>query len=172
MKIYEIEIELNEIKPRVWRKFILEGMATLDMLHLTIQGAMGWRNCHIYEFNINGQVYGDDVNRMPTVSEVLQKDTMFTYIYDFGDNWVHRVKVTELRERTRYDAYHKCIAGEKACPPEDCGGVFGYYDLIKILSNKSHPEYKLNRKWAGGFNPDVFSVTQASAMISALLALR
>lgn len=171
MKVYEIEIELIDVQPRVWRKVIIEEAANLFTLHLTIQGAMGWLNYHLHKFEINGNVYEATTDSMDFVSDVLKNGMTFTYCYDFGDNWLHKLTVTNVREQTQYDTYQKCIGGQRACPPEDSGGVHGYAKLLKILKNKTHPEYKSMKQWAGAFHPEVFSATQASALISALLAL-
>ncbi len=171
MKVYEIEIELSGIKPRIWRKVIIEETATLDMLHLTIQGAMGWLNYHSYDFNIDGQVFNELTETRPVMSDILKRGETFEYRYDMGDDWLHQLKVTEVRDHTRFDTYQKCTAGEQACPPEDCGGIPGYEQLCKILRNNNHPEHSSMKKWAGAFDPEIFSVTQASAMISALLVL-
>ena len=171
MKVYEIEIELTGIEPRIWRKVIIEETATLEMLHLTIQGAMGWLNYHVHDFHHGGEIYDEFTESTLVVSDILRKGSAFEYHYDMGDGWVHLLKVTTIREHTRFDTYQKCIAGERACPPEDCGGVPGYEELCQALKDESHPEHKSMKQWAGAFDPEVFSITQASAMISALLAL-
>ena len=172
MKVYEIEIELSGIEPRIWRKVIIEETATLDKLHLTIQGAMGWLNYHLHEFEVSGTVYDETTDISPTISEIFKKGMTFDYCYDLGDNWFHKLTVTKIRDEEQpHDIYHKCIAGERACPPEDSGGVPGYERLVTVLNDKTDPEYKSMKHWAGGFDPDVFSVTQASALICALLAM-
>lgn len=171
MKVYEIEIELTGLKPLIWRKFIIPETATFDMLHLTIQGAMGWLNCHLYEFELGEVVYDNTNCASSTIAEVLIQGVPFYYRYDFGDNWYHKLLVTKTRKVQKpYDLFHKCIDGERACPPEDAGGVLGYEHLVSILKDKTNSEYKSMRQWAGGFDPDTFSVTQASALICSLLS--
>lgn len=172
MKVYEIEIELTGIEPRIWRKVIIEETATLDMLHLTIQGAMGWLNYHLHEFEVGETVYDGTTDKSLALSAILKNGMTFGYCYDQGDNWLHKLTVTNIREEEQpHDLYHKCIGGERACPPEDAGGVPGYERLVSVLKDKSDPEHKSIRQWAGGFNPDIFSLTQASALICALRAL-
>lgn len=171
MKIYEIEIELAGIEPRIWRKVILEESATLEMLHLTIQGAMGWMNYHLYEFEINGKVYDETRSRQPDLSKYLKAGTNFTYRYDMGDDWLHKLAVTDVRDHTRFDTYQKCLGGARACPPEDCGGIPGFQQLCLALRDETHEDHASAKEWTGAYDPDVFSPSQASALISALLAL-
>jgi len=172
MKVYEIEIELAGIEPRIWRKVIIEETAPLDMLHLTIQGAMGWLNYHLHEFEIGETIYDETTDVSPVLSTILKKGMTFSYCYDLGDSWLHKLTVTKIREEEQpHDLYHKCIGGAKACPPEDTGGVPGYERLVSVLKNKSDSDHKSMKHWAGGFDPDIFSVTQASALICALRAL-
>lgn len=92
------------------------------------------------------------------ISELIKsKGQKFSYLYDFGDNWKHLIVVEKILEKDS-GKYPVCIAGERACPPEDCGGIFGYYEMLKILLNKNHPEYKHWKEWAGKFDPEEFDL--------------
>jgi hypothetical protein len=106
------------------------------------------------------------------LEDLLAEGTEFLYVYDFGDDWRHRIDVEELREsRDRRETSPKCTAGNRACPPEDCGGSYGYPDFLDALANPSHPEHTDIKEWAGEFQPETFSTAQSSALIAAILAL-
>jgi hypothetical protein len=156
---YQFKITLEGTKPTVWRRLRVPNDFTFGDLHVAIQVAMGWTDSHLYSFNKPGSsefigyvdsLDGEDADFEDAeeigISEVFEKvqDAMI-YIYDFGDNWEHMVVLEEIVNDNLAMPY--CITGESACPPEDCGGIFGYQELLKILKNPKSKEYKSMREW-------------------------
>ena len=110
---------------------------------------MGWRDCHLHAFDIDGQQYGDrhttddvaDENRL-TLNGLLKSGiARFGYTYDFGDNWEHTVAIEKIQPAANGTSYPACVAGKRNCPPEDCGGSWGYQHLVAVLADPGHPEY-------------------------------
>lgn len=172
----QLKISLKNSTPPIWRRVLVKSSITFFELHYTIQIAMGWGNFHLYEFKIGNYRIGiiDDDFYDPesgttetidakeiTLDEVLSKGEVksFSYEYDFGDGWIHSIEVEKTLPLDPDKYYPVCIKGKLACPPEDCGGLYGYYNLLEIISNKKHPEYKDMVEWMGGrFDPNEFEV--------------
>lgn len=164
-QIYTFHISLPDTDPLVWRRVLVPGIFTLEALHSVFQFAMGWQMSHLYDFKIDGKRYSDpdEFDRVPvksvasTIAATVTDQMSFIYNYDFGDDWRHVVKVEEIAERKEGVNYPICIAGENACPPEDCHGVPGYSELKKIISSPKHPEHQEMMQWLGGyFDPKTF----------------
>ncbi len=171
--IYELEITLREITPRIWRRFAVPGHITLATLHEIIQVVMGWENCHLHEFRIGKDHYGIPDPEMEgdfglktlnekkfKLSDVLGgKGTKFKYEYDFGDGWIHELKVVKIGPPDPNIRYPVCLAGERACPPEDCGSIPGYERLLEIIADPQNEEYEEMMDWLGGdFDPEEFHI--------------
>ena len=182
-QIIRLKITLNEIEPEIWRRVVVPSSLTLTELHAVIQGAMGWQDCHLHMYEIDGRSYeipepGESGildesldERAHQLEGLLAEGMEFLYIYDFGDDWCHRIDVEELREAGDRETRPICAAGNRACPPEDCGGAFGYPEFLDALANPSHPDHAHIKEWAGEFEPEAFSTTQANALIAAILTL-
>ena len=167
--IYQLKIALKDIRPPIWRRVLVPGDVSLATLHRIIQAVMGWADYHLHEFAIGDVNYGPPSpsdwypakdERKATLSQVAPKEGMkFTYTYDFGDGWEHVITV-EKRLPPDPDAHYPvCIAGKRACPPEDCGGVWGYANLLEIIQNPRHEEYEEMMEWLGGeFDPAAFDL--------------
>ena len=173
-KIYVLRIELKEIKPVIWRTFIVPSDITLDRLHDIIQIVMGFNDSHLHEFRIDGIKYTEEPESeyMEEDDEILEeglfalnkllklKDAAFEYLYDFGDYWSHTV----ILERTNYKLKQyeppvMCLSGKRACPPDDVGGVRGYKNFCSIMADKSHPEHKEYKTWFGSlYNPEFLDI--------------
>ncbi len=138
---------------------------------------MGWTNSHLYEFEIHGQRFTDletwepfDDEDDPGDTELvrlrdlhLKEGANFTYLYDFGDSWLHDVLIEERFPVPKDQKLPCCIAGARACPPEDCGGAPGYFELLKALHDPRHPEHESYRVWVGGvFDPEKFDLRKAN----------
>ena len=159
-QVYQLKISLKGITPMIWRRVLVDDL-TLDDLHEVIQYSMGWEDYHLYEFKINGKSYmiqeenSFDMEKTidpMTVSlhEVIREEKqLFEYTYDFGDAWEHKVVVEKILERVPKINYPICLDGKQNCPPEDCGGIWGYSELLEIMANKKHPEYKNMLDWLG-----------------------
>ena len=171
--IYELEVTLREIKPPIWRRFQVPGSLTLAQLHDALQIIMGWTDSHLHRFIINGQEFG-----RPDYEERFEDDTplrderrvrlarlfpmvpaAFLYEYDYGDGWQHVIVVESFLSASPGVHYPLCVEGERACPPEDVGGAYGYEELLAVLADPEHEEYDAMRMWAGeNYNPEAFDV--------------
>ena len=171
-KIYQIKVGLLETNPIVWRRFLVPSSVTLHRLHLILQCVMGWGNYHLYRFQHGKNEYGepDPENELYELSFINSSRTklgdivtaersLFLYEYDFGDRWEHHLLVERISEREDNKRYPLCLDGENACPPEDCGGPYGYAETLKIIQNPAHEEYNSTKTWLGeGFNPEKFDI--------------
>ncbi|CAN5280763.1 hypothetical protein BH24ACT9_BH24ACT9_18810 [soil metagenome] len=174
---YRIKITLTGVKPPVWRRVVLPGAWHLGKVHDAVQTAMGWTNSHLHEFDRDGLRWGQpdpdwdgaEVRREETarLHEVLPTlGDKITYTYDFGDDWRHVLLVEELLAPARTAT---CVAGRGACPPEDCGGPWGYAELLASLADPQHPEHRERLDWVGGpIDPEAFDPTQASEALRGL----
>ena len=171
---YQFKIQLKNIsKPPVWRKVVVSSETTFSMFHSIIQLAMGWYDIHLYSFSPSGYgstpwIEGDDdladlgidddslSSSELKLSDIFKtKGQTFTYIYDFGDDWEHKITLEEI-DKTNSSAIPRLIDGKGACPPEDCGGAWGYENLKKVLADKSHPEHKEMKEWLYGYDEDEY----------------
>lgn len=166
-KVFEFTITLLNTHPIISRKVLVHDFIELNDLHMVIQMAMGWENRHLYVFEIDKKTYSDSEssfemkNTLDTegveLSDALGKTKNFKYIYDFGDDWVHEIKISNILEHDPRLSYPVCIGGENACPPEDCGGIHGFERLKSILSGKESEEKDEMLTWVGGYyNPNTF----------------
>lgn len=165
--VFQLKISLAHVKPAVWRRIVVAASDTLADLHMVIQDAMGWYDSHLHMFFIDGAEYGVrdehgdfdvlDENRYK-LSRVLSEGQKFRYVYDFGDDWVHEIKVEKVRAAGKDEVLPACLAGKNACPPEDCGGPYGYPELIAALSNPEHESHDELSEWAGEFDPMAFDL--------------
>jgi hypothetical protein len=149
------------------------GDANLGWLHAVIQVAMGWTNSHLHQFIVGKRLYSDpsfeldefeddprllDANKTAIDEIAPRAKSAFVYEYDFGDSWDHRITVERILDPDPTAArFAQCLDGERACPPEDCGGVWGYGDLLEVIMDPKHEEYESMMEWLGGkFNPEAF----------------
>lgn len=169
--IYQIKVTLNDSKPPIWRRFLVGDNVTLAKLHDIVQTVMGWTNSHLHHFIINDEFYGelfdDDFGDMGTKDEtrfklnqfIGGKGFKFRYEYDFGDSWLHDLVVENILPAEKGVRYPVCVAGKRACPPEDVGGVWGYEDFLKAISDPGHPEHEEMLEWVGvKFDPERFNL--------------
>lgn len=167
--IAQIKIKLLGVsKPPVWRRVQLRADTPLDQLHEIIQAALGWQNCHLHVFSFGEEEFGDpdpdlelDFNdeSQVTLDELADIGTRFRYTYDFGDDWEHEILLENLLDADPDTRYPVLIAAKGACPPEDCGGHFGYANLREILADPSHDEHQQMLDWLGLQNANAFDPT-------------
>jgi hypothetical protein len=178
--VYQLRIVLREISPPIFRILQIKGNATLGKLHDYIQGVMGWEDCHMHEFKIKGQRYRSyeqiyveidepDMHdeRECRIKKLLQEGDAFVYLYDYGDCWEHEITVEKIIPPEEGVHYPICNYGERACPPEDCGGEIGYEELLEILNDPEHEEHEHYSEWAGeDFDPEKFDLKSTNQLLS------
>jgi hypothetical protein len=173
-RIYQLKITLKGIEPPIWRRIQVRD-CTLDRLHEHIQLAMGWQNCHLYEFKIDAGRFGD-----PRVIEDCEdlgdatvlhleefvpengKRFRFHYEYDFGDCWEHEVLFEGCLRASQGVRYPLCLEGERACPPEDVGGTTGYRRYVKAMADPEDEEHKEYLGWRGPYDPERFDAQKTT----------
>ena len=180
---YQFRVVLQGTDPSIWRRFIVPSEITLHRLHLTLQEVMGWTNSHLYRFKISTKEYGEpdfdnefngldfkDSRRTKLDRLGINIGDMFLYEYDFGDSWIHELFVENIVKPEPDQQLPVCLAGERACPPEDCGGPFGYAELLEIISNPDHEEYQDKMTWLGDeFCPALFSIEKVNQNLGTIL---
>jgi hypothetical protein len=177
-EVFQFKITLLKSQPPIWRRIQVED-CTLDKLHEHIQTAMGWTNSHLHQFHMGEQRYADPMLMEESFEEFSYRDSTttklsdilpktgkrfpFVYEYDFGDSWHHEV-LFEGRAATEPKVkYPLCLEGERACPPEDVGGVWGYTDFVEAIQDRGHERHKEFLEWIGGkFNPEAFDPAAAT----------
>jgi len=152
--LYQLKIRLEHSEPPVWRTLQVLGQTTLEDLHDMFQVVMGWKNENPFQFIIDEHYYADsdlgtgqnriDASQVTLGSLIKRGKSTFVYEYDLSDGWEHEVEVEKIRPVSQEESFHLplCLAGENACPPEDCGGIFGYYELLSLLKDPEHPAYQ------------------------------
>jgi len=174
--VHQFKVTLLEIEPRIWRRLLVPASYSFWDLHVAIQDSMGWLDYHLHLFRVTNPETGelqeigipdddpfeDDVVCMPgweiPVADYFQKaGTRAQYLYDFGDDWQHEVELEAILERVPKKKYPICADGARACPPEDCGGVPGYEDFLRIIADPTDEEYESMRRWLGRpYDPNAF----------------
>jgi Plasmid pRiA4b ORF-3-like protein len=181
--IYQLKVTLRGTDPAIWRRLLVPREISLRDLHEVLQVAMGWESYHLYEFKVGKRYYGEpepkswalqgfaspteNAGRVRLSDVAPNARATFTYVYDMGDSWSHEVKVEKLVAREPEARYPKCLGGERACPPEDCGGVWGYADLLTALDAPDDPESAELLEWAGPFDPEKFDLDAVNARLAA-----
>jgi hypothetical protein len=154
-QVFRLRIELDQTEPLVWRRIEVIASSTFWDLHVAIQDAFGWLDYHLYEFEVDAIKIGvpDELAEEAIVpswtvplSKYLGKVRTLSYLYDFGDDWHHTVHLEEVRKADE-GSYPRCLAGENATPPEDCGGIHGFKELKKALTKPKTAKYRDIRDW-------------------------
>jgi hypothetical protein len=171
-EIVTIRVELCDSDPPIWREVEVPTSVTLKVLNDIIQIVMGWTNSHLWEFTIGKKQYGlpadEDWRDKPLISaagarlrDVLQPPkTTINYLYDFGDSWEHLLTVTGLRQGSPGLLYPRYLGGERNGPPEDCGGIPGFYAALEARADPSHPDHDEVAEWLGEYDPDLIDELQ------------
>lgn len=168
-KTFQFKIQIKGItKPPVWRRVKIPSYYTFEDMHEIIQSAFAWESYHLYSFSPTGygsypviqeikegiedfsfSGFDDPIDAKETIlAEIfVEEGQKYTYIYDFGDDWIHKITLEKIIEEASEKPV--CLAGKGKCPPEDCGGIWGYEQLKETLSDKSHPEYEEYKEWLG-----------------------
>jgi hypothetical protein len=172
--LFQFKIALLGIKPPIWRRIQVHD-CTLDKLHEHIQTAMGWTNSHLHIFDIKGKSYGDPdlledefeytdstTTMLSGVLPKTRKRLAIKYSYDFGDSWEHEVLFEGCPPMEKNAKYPVCLEGERACPPEDVGGVWGYQEFLAAIADPKHEQHRELLRWCGKFSPDKFDAEEAT----------
>jgi hypothetical protein len=176
-KAVTLRIRLDGISPPIWRRIVVPGSIPLDGLHALIQAAMGWTDSHLHMFVFGRRRYtlpvdpeeddgSLDERRYSLEQLAARKGDKFAYTYDFGDDWHHTLTVQKVEE-VDGAVEAACTGGARACPPEDCGGPYGYLDLLDAVSDPKHPMHAEMSDWAGEIDAEAFDVAMANASVQA-----
>lgn len=160
-QIYQLKININDSKPSIWRRILVYSDTLMPDLHRIIQTTMGWDNYHLHQFVHGNKFYAppseDETDEFDAVdyqkvklSSLLKKEKdKMEYEYDFNDGWEHIIELEKITDIDTNKRYPICIEGEQKCPPEDCGGIWGYMEMLDILKDKTHEGYEQCLEWVG-----------------------
>lgn len=161
LDVIQIKISLKDSSPLIWRRLQVPATQPLRGLHRIIQASFLWRSTHLYVFNVNGTEYGDpefDAGEMgwyndqtKRLCQIAKSTNIFTYTYDFGDNWVHEIEIEDILSSEKGIKYPICIDGEEDSPLDDIGSLSGHYKMLEALENPKHPEHEDYSSWVGEF---------------------
>jgi hypothetical protein len=183
--VWRLKITLLHLDPPIWRRFTVPDSITLARLHEVIQIVMGWTNSHLHAFDVGKQRYerinprdniggfgrpSRDERKFTLASLGLRARSKFRYEYDFGDGWLHELVLEKILPADT--AAFVCEDGEYACPPEDCGGPFGYPEVLAAAHDPQHPDHEHVSLWLAGFDPFAFSSARISRGLSRLAKKR
>lgn len=175
--VYQFKVTLVGSKPPIWRRIQVED-CTLDKLHEHIQTAMGWTNSHLHQFEIFEKRYGDPEllddgfddfecidstkTKISDITPNAGKRFSFTYEYDFGDGWEHEILFEGSPKKEPGKKYPLCLEGARACPPEDVGGIYGFYEFLEALADPKHEQHDDFIEWGGDFDPKEFDAGETT----------
>ncbi|MBA3895770.1 MAG: plasmid pRiA4b ORF-3 family protein [Sphingomonadaceae bacterium] len=176
--VVSLKVTLQGLKPPIWRRVLVSGSITLGGLSEVILAAMGWHGGHLHDFTVAGRDYGEpgmlegvaNEDRLTLNGVIKQGVKRFTYTYDMGDNWEHIIVVEKTQSADSGQSYPRCIDGQRNCPPEDCGGVWGYAELLDILADPAHPERDERLEWIDedDFDPEAFDIEAVNKHLAAV----
>jgi hypothetical protein len=176
-KVHCLKVVLQGTDPPVWRRILVRSNTNLADLHHILQRVMGWQDSHLHQFRVSNATYGpsdladmaprpkDEARaRLATVAPVGGR---LVYEYDFGDGWEHIIDVEKVLAANDGEVYPRCLAGERACPPEDCGGAWGYAEMLDTLDSGATPEREEMLEWLGDeFDPEHFDADVVNGTFS------
>ncbi|MFW5771616.1 MAG: plasmid pRiA4b ORF-3 family protein [Spirochaetota bacterium] len=177
---YQVHISLRDSEPEIWRRLLVPADMLLPDFHRVIQSSMGWLNMHLHHFADGNTFYllrspdddfWDELDNVEyndvKLSDLLknEKDSII-YEYDFGDGWIHDIVLERILPVDTEFQYPICVDGQMNCPPEDCGGIWGYSELLEILKNPNHEEYEDTIDWLGDeFDPEYFNKDEVNQLL-------
>ncbi len=174
-RIYQLKVTLLGLRPPVWRRILVPSNVSLPRLHDILQIAMGWTDSHLHAFSVDGRSFGEpdpdldmENERSWRLNQLLkQPKDKLVYEYDFGDNWQHQVLLEKILEPEPGVSYPVLVAGKRAAPPEDVGGIWGYAEFLDAIADPSHPEHEEYLDWVGEeFDPEAFDVEEANRALA------
>jgi hypothetical protein len=175
-QVYQFKLALVGVEPPIWRRIQVPDTYSFWDLHVALQDSMGWLDYHLHVFRVAGSAPGEveqigipDADpfegdkptlpgwEIPITRHFTRPGTVVPYEYDFGDGWEHELTLEAILPRQVGQKYPFCVDGARACPPEDCGGVYGYENVLTVIQNPTHEEHESMLEWLGGrFDPDRF----------------
>ncbi|MCM3737275.1 plasmid pRiA4b ORF-3 family protein [Bacillus cytotoxicus] len=170
--IYQFKITLKGIRPPIWRRFLIDNQVTFEDLHIIIQIVMGWENYHLYNFDTKDarvEIVDDSFEIFPSSKEVYdaeetqigelltEEKQKCLYTYDFGDDWEHELVLEKVLSIDEEIMVPTCLKGKRACPPEDCGGIYGYSEIQASLKGEGELDEEM-KDWLGEFDPEEFDL--------------
>ena len=186
-EVYQLHITLLDIRPPIWRRFLVLKITPLDELHQILQTVMGWEDCHLYEFTVGNErntkshsVPDDEFEELDTldeskfrISDLLKKEgDKIRYVYDFGDNWRHTLKLEKILPFEIGKSMPVCVKGSRASPIEEIGGTFGYANFLEAYMDREHPEHQEMQEWADEhFHPDYFDLDEVNKNLRQIFKL-
>jgi hypothetical protein len=181
--VYYLRVTLKDSNPTIWRDVLVPSNLTLEELHYVIQTVMGWDNCHLHQFIAGKIFYNDGMDdydqysdtedcdrneRKYTISQLLcEEESSIIYEYDLGDSWTHYVELKKILPADAEVRKPRCIQGEQACPPEDCGGIWGYADMLETLRYTETDETITGL--SKDFDPNYFNIDAVNRVLKHLL---
>jgi len=180
-EIIQLKIKLQQTEPVICRQIQVSHNTSFFELHNIIQITMGWQNYHLFEFRYDDYIISlpnpdsfdfDNVKiidcREIALAQILTEELeTILYVYDFGDGWRHEITVEKFIPKATKTKYPICIAGEMQCPPEDCGGVHGFHEMLTVLQSKKHNQKQEYFEWLGHeFIPSEFDLTGINKQLS------
>lgn len=177
-QVYQFKISLRGIKPPIWRRIQVPESYSFWDLHVAIQDSMGWFDYHLHQFEMFSPSTGTNIKigipdedgydmdiypgwKLKIADHFSMENKSADYTYDFGDNWEHKIQLEKILPREKNINYPVCIGGKRAAPPEDCGGVGGYENLLEIINDPDNEEYEETIEWLGGeFDPAHFDARE------------
>lgn len=183
--IHQLKVSLTGSNPLIWRRIEVPSRMTLPQLHLALQIAMGWENCHLHEFRIEDKIFGEpdpgddhfgrvslDERRVQLSKLPASVGSSFEYVYDFGDNWHHEILIESIALAVPRKRYPVCLAGKESAPPEDVGGIFGYQRYLEALFDPKHENHQEMLAWRGRFDPAYFPITTVNKALREAFPVR
>jgi hypothetical protein len=178
-QIFQFKIILKNIEPKIWRRFQVKDNITFADMHRIILVVMGWDGSHLHQFVWNKHDYIGSVEHMPgdvederkiSINQIFKEiKTKLVYEYDFGDDWEHDLILEEILEDDRKIKYAYCLDGKNNCPPEDCGGPWGFADMMDKLKSADSEEKEELLEWLGDdYDPSFFDLKKINEELLAL----
>lgn len=178
-KVYQLKVRLHGSKPPIWRRVLVASDITLTGLHEVLQVTMGWTDSHMHQFERDGQVFGSPSNgfgslpvadeRRTRLNRVLRREKeALRYEYDFGDSWNHQVTLEKILPYDHRVQLPICVKVKGACPPEDIGGLWGYYAVLEALHDPRHADHEEYADMFGPeLDPDAIDIDEVNALLHA-----
>jgi hypothetical protein len=175
-KAFQLKITLRYLAPPIWRRVLVTEEITLGQLDRVIQHVMGWGGGHMHEFRLPARGFGaplrtfgyegEDENATLLRDVLVRKGQMLLYEYDFGDGWLHGIQLEKILPPEPGRRYPVCLAGARACPPDDCGGPPGYAQLVEALRDPTDKANAELLEWCGPWDPETFDPEFVNRMLS------